>query len=229
MNTARFKGILIPVFIISISLSCAQGKKSKKVNLENESDSLSYALAIWAANNAKQSGFDQLDPDVVATAINDWNEDKTKISAQESAQILQAAAGKAQAAKAEKEKAAGIEFLAENGKKEGITTTASGLQYEILTEGSGAKPLASNKVKVHYHGTLIDGTVFDSSKDRGQPAEFGLGQVIKGWTEGLQLMAVGSKFKFYIPQELGYGARAQGSIPAYSTLIFEVELLDIVE
>lgn len=121
----------------------------------------------------------------------------------------------------------GEKFLAENALKEGIQVTESGLQYEVLKMGRGKKPAATDRVKVHYHGTLIDGTVFDSSVERGEPTSFGLNQVIAGWTEGLQLMPVGSKFRFYIPQELGYGSRNAGSIPPYSTLIFEVELLGI--
>ena len=123
--------------------------------------------------------------------------------------------------------AANEKFLEENKLKEGVITTESGLQYEVLVMGKGKIPQATDRVKVHYHGTLIDGTVFDSSVDRGEPASFGLNQVIPGWTEGLQLMPVGSKFRFYIPQELGYGTRQTGSIPPYSTLIFEVELLGI--
>ena len=126
-------------------------------------------------------------------------------------------------------KAQGEEFLAANKLREGVITTESGLQYEVIKQGKGPKPTADSKVKVHYHGTLIDGTVFDSSVDRGEPIEFGLNQVIKGWTEGVQLMPVGSKYKFYIPQDLGYGSRAAGQIPPYSTLIFEVELLGIVK
>ena len=124
-------------------------------------------------------------------------------------------------------KAEGEQFLAENALKEGVITTESGLQYEVITMGRGKKPAATDKVKVHYHGTLINGTVFDSSVERGEPIVFGLNQVIAGWTEGLQLMPVGSKFKFYIPQDLGYGAQNAGTIPPYSTLIFEVELLGI--
>lgn len=121
----------------------------------------------------------------------------------------------------------GEKFLEENKLREGVIVTESGLQYEVLKMGKGKKPAATDKVKVHYHGTLIDGTVFDSSVERGEPIVFGLNQVIAGWTEGVQLMPVGSKFKFYIPQNLGYGERAAGSIPPYSTLIFEVELLGI--
>lgn len=121
----------------------------------------------------------------------------------------------------------GEKFLEENKLREGVIVTESGLQYEVLKMGKGKKPAATDKVKVHYHGTLINGEVFDSSVERGEPIVFGLNQVIAGWTEGVQLMPVGSKFKFYIPQELGYGERAAGSIPPYSTLIFEVELLGI--
>ena len=121
----------------------------------------------------------------------------------------------------------GEKFLEENKLREGVITTESGLQYEVLKMGKGKRPSATDRVKVHYHGTLTDGTVFDSSVERGEPIVFGLNQVIAGWTEGVQLMPVGSKFKFFIPQELGYGSRAAGSIPPYSTLIFEVELLDI--
>ena len=124
----------------------------------------------------------------------------------------------------------GENFLAENGKREGVVTTKSGLQYEIIKKGNGATPTANDKVRVHYHGTLIDGTVFDSSIDRGEPAEFGVSQVIKGWTEALQLMPVGSKWKLYIPYDLAYGDReVSEEIKLYSTLIFEVELLDIVK
>jgi len=126
-------------------------------------------------------------------------------------------------------KKAGEDFLAENAKREGVVTTESGLQYEVITPGKGAKPAESDQVKVHYHGTLVDGTVFDSSVQRGEPAQFGVNQVIRGWVEGLQLMPVGSKFKFYIPQDLAYGAQDQGTIKPYSTLVFEVELLDIVK
>jgi len=124
---------------------------------------------------------------------------------------------------------AGEEFLAKNKALDEITETASGLQYEIIKEGKGPKPTFSNTVKVHYHGTFVDGSVFDSSVDRGEPATFGVGQVIKGWTEALQLMPVGSKWKLYIPYQLAYGPQGRGSIPPFSMLIFEVELLEIVK
>ncbi len=124
----------------------------------------------------------------------------------------------------------GVDFLTSNKTQEGVKTTESGLQYKVLTAGSGEiHPTASDSVKVHYHGTLTDGTVFDSSVARGQPISFGLNQVIKGWTEGLQLMVVGEKTRLFIPSDLGYGNRASGPIPAGSTLIFDVELLGINE
>jgi FKBP-type peptidyl-prolyl cis-trans isomerase FkpA len=120
-------------------------------------------------------------------------------------------------------------FLAENVKKEGVVATTSGLQYQVITEGEGKKPLATDTVEVHYKGTLIDGTEFDSSYARGESVSFPLNRVITGWTEGVQLMAEGSKFKFYIPSELAYGERSTGEIPANSTLIFEVELIKVVQ
>jgi len=134
-----------------------------------------------------------------------------------------------EAAAAEKYAAEGEAYLAENAKREAVTVTASGLQYEIITEGSGEKPNRSDTVRTHYHGTLIDGTVFDSSVQRGQPAEFPVGGVIAGWTEALQLMPVGSKWRLHIPYQLAYGERgAGGAIGPYSALVFEVELLDIL-
>lgn len=132
------------------------------------------------------------------------------------------------AAKAEAAAAAGKEFLVENAKRDGITTLASGLQFEVLTAGEGAKPTRESNVRTHYHGTLIDGTVFDSSYDRGQPAEFPVGGVIAGWTEALQLMNAGSKWRLYVPSELAYGAQGVGSIPPHSVLVFDVELLEIL-
>ena len=137
---------------------------------------------------------------------------------------------KEQQAEGEKNKAANDKFLEDNKSKDGVKVTESGLQYLVMKEGTGEKPTAESKVKVHYHGTLIDGTVFDSSVERGEPAEFGVNQVIKGWTEGLQLMSVGSKYKFFIPQDLAYGARQTGEkIKPYSTLVFEVELLEVAK
>ncbi|HEY8331860.1 MAG TPA: FKBP-type peptidyl-prolyl cis-trans isomerase [Pseudomonas sp.] len=133
-----------------------------------------------------------------------------------------------QAAKAEQAAQAGRDYLAENAKREGVTVLASGLQFEVLVAGEGAKPSAEDQVRTHYHGTLIDGTVFDSSYERGQPAEFPVGGVIPGWVEALQLMNAGSKWRLHVPSELAYGAQAIGSIPPHSVLVFDVELLDIL-
>ena len=139
-------------------------------------------------------------------------------------EIMQAEA----AAKAEKAAAAGRDYLVENAKREGVTVLESGLQYEVLVAGEGAKPSREDHVRTHYHGTLIDGTVFDSSYERGQPAEFPVGGVIPGWVEALQLMGTGSKWRLHVPSELAYGAQAVGSIPPHSVLVFDVELLDIL-
>ncbi len=133
------------------------------------------------------------------------------------------------AQKAEQAAGEGKEFLAQNAEKDGVTVLESGLQYEVITAGEGDKPSLDTTVRTHYHGTLIDGTVFDSSYQRGQPAEFPVSGVIAGWTEALQLMPVGSKWRLYVPSELAYGGQAVGSIPAHSTLIFDVELLEIVD
>ena len=166
----------------------------------------------------------------LAQAISDTFEGKQlKFTPQEANQIIQ---GFLQAKSEEQygaNKEAGEKFLADNAKKDEVTVTASGLQYEVLSEGDGAKPSATDQVTVHYHGTLTNGTVFDSSVERGQPATFGLNQVIKGWTEGLQLMSKGAKYRFYIPQDLAYGATPHpgGPIEPYMTLVFDVELLDI--
>ncbi|MCM2678393.1 FKBP-type peptidyl-prolyl cis-trans isomerase [Echinimonas agarilytica] len=146
----------------------------------------------------------------------------------EAVQALQAKMEEEQAKATEEAKAAGVAFLAENAKKEGIVVTESGLQYEVVEAGEGDSPAATDTVEVHYRGTLIDGTQFDSSYDRGQPATFPLNQVIAGWTEGVQLMKPGSKYRFYIPSDLAYGERGAGdSVPGNSTLIFDVELLSV--
>lgn len=139
-------------------------------------------------------------------------------------EIMQAEA----AAKAEAAAGAGREYLVENAKREGVTVLESGLQYEVLVAGEGAKPSREDHVRTHYHGTLIDGTVFDSSYERGQPAEFPVGGVIAGWVEALQLMNTGSKWRLHVPSELAYGGQAAGSIPPHSVLVFDVELLDIL-
>lgn len=200
------------------------------LNAQEEMDSLSYSLGILMAQNLQSQGFEELKAESMSSAISDvLNGQTPKISAQEANMILQQYMMKKQEAQHGEAIAEGEAFLKANGEREGVVTLPSGLQYEVLTAGDGPKPTDTSKVKVHYHGTLINGTVFDSSVDRGEPATFGVGQVIAGWTEGLQLMPQGSKWKLFIPAELAYGARgAGGKIGPYATLIFEVELLEIL-
>jgi FKBP-type peptidyl-prolyl cis-trans isomerase FklB len=181
-------------------------------------------------NNLKNSGIDSLDYAVLAKGIEDILEQKTpEMGAQEAQAIISEFFHALQEKTSEATIIAGKSFLAENAKRYGVVTLASGLQYEVITGGAGETPLASDKVKVHYHGTLIDGTVFDSSVSRGEPATFGVTQVISGWVEALQLMPVGSKWKLFIPSNLAYGAQGAGQqIGPHTTLVFEVELLEII-
>lgn len=210
------------------------------VELNNETQQQAYALGARMGMFAKDQHETQLslglesDKDALAAGFNDAFKGESKYSEEEVQAYIQAFSVKYQAAEQAKKEAdiasnieAGKTFLAENGQREGVVTTESGLQYEVLTEAEGPSPLATDTVRVHYHGTLLDGSVFDSSVERNEPAEFPLNRVISGWTEGVALMQVGSKYKFYIPSELAYGSRATGKITPHSTLIFEVELLDI--
>lgn len=193
-------------------------------------EKVSYALGLSLGNNLLSSGIDHIDYVKLAKGIQDVLEhNKPEISYQEAQTVINEFFEAVQAKASEVAIKAGKDFLAENGKRPEVVTLASGLQYEVLTEGKGAKPKASDKVKVHYHGTLIDGTVFDSSVNRGEPAIFGTTQVISGWVEALQLMPVGSKWKLFIPSDLAYGAQGAGqAIGPHTTLVFEVELLAIV-
>lgn len=201
-------------------------------------DKTSYAFGLNIGQQLREIGLSKiLVVEDFAAAVKDMLEGKQcKISFEEANDILDTLfkelERKKNAEAAERGKKAreeGEAFLAANSKKAGVTTTESGLQYEVLTEGTGRQPKATDTVRCHYHGTLIDGTVFDSSVQRGEPCSFGLNQVIAGWTEGVQLMKEGSKFRFYIPFNLAYGERGAGaSIPPYAALIFEVELLEVL-
>lgn len=200
-------------------------------------DKVSYALGLGIGRQLSQMGAGELNIDDFAQAIKDVIAGaELKVSDSEAQTIVQdffkkqeekQRAAAAEAGKAARE--AGEKYLAENAKKEGVVTLPSGLQYKVLTEGSGKKPKATDKVKCHYEGMLIDGTLFDSSIQRGEPATFPLNGVIAGWTEGLQLMAEGSKYRLFIPYNLGYGERGAGaSIPPYAALVFDVELIEVL-
>ena len=194
-----------------------------------EMDSLSYSLGVLLGQNLQSQGFENIDEPSLTKGIHDMLAgNEPKVSREEANTIIQQYMQKKQEAKFESNIAEGKAFLEANAQREEVTILPSGLQYEVLKEGNGSKPSATDKVTVHYHGMLIDGTVFDSSIERGQPATFGVNQVIKGWTEALQLMPEGSKWKLYIPSDLAYGSRGAGpKIGPYSTLIFEVELLKV--
>jgi FKBP-type peptidyl-prolyl cis-trans isomerase FklB len=199
-------------------------------------DKLSYALGLGIGQQLAQMGANDLNVDDFAQSIRDVLEGRElKVSHREAQQIVQdyfarqeqrMNAERAEQGKVHKE--AGEKYLAENAKKEGVITLPSGLQYQVLREGNGKRPTAKDSVKCHYEGFLIDGTVFDSSVQRGEPAVFGLQQVIAGWTEGLQLMQEGAKYRFFIPYRLAYGEGGAGQmIPPFATLIFDVELIEV--
>ena len=194
-------------------------------------DKVSYALGLSIGNNFQNSGIKKLQVEDFVKGLEDvWGGKQPAISYEEAKQVINDYFMKLQQERLEINKQAGAEFLEINRHKAGVVELPSGLQYEILKQGTGAKPSASDKVKCHYHGTLINGTVFDSSVQRGEPATFGVSQVIPGWVEALQLMPVGSKWRLFIPSNLAYGEHGAGDvIEPNSTLIFDVELLDIVK
>ncbi len=193
----------------------------------------SYGIGLQMGQQLADNPFDGLDIAAVAAGLAAaFYGDEPEVSEDQIRAAFEVIGARMQQAQAEQAKlaaGAGEAFLAENAKKAGVVVTASGLQYEVLTQGDGEKPSRASTVRTHYHGTLIDGTVFDSSYNRGQPAEFPVGGVIAGWTEALQLMPVGSKYRLYIPHQLAYGERGAGaSIAPFSALVFDVELLAIV-
>ena len=196
-------------------------------------DKTSYAVGLSFGQHLAQSKIKDLDYQSFAKGVEAMCEGKQpEIDLKEAQELLNKFFAKLEEeskAQFAQVREAGEKFLAENAKRANVVTLPSGLQYEIITEAIGQKPVATDKVKVHYHGTLIDGTVFDSSVRRGEPATFGVTQVIQGWVEALQLMPVGSKWIIYCPAELAYGGREAGQIPAFSTLIFEIEMLEIVK
>jgi FKBP-type peptidyl-prolyl cis-trans isomerase len=225
---------LAGTFVIS-GISCQQSNSLKKVKLASEADSASYAIGLQIADNIKTNvknapGSDKLNIDILINAFaSHFKGDKTLMTMDQTEAILNSFFSKAQAVEGQKNLEQGNSFLEKNKARQGVVTTASGLQYEIIKAGTGPKPKETDKVKVNYKGSFIDGTEFDSSISRGEPAEFQVNGVIKGWTEAMLLMPVGSKWKLYIPPQIGYGENGNGRIKPNSVLVFEVELLEIVQ
>jgi FKBP-type peptidyl-prolyl cis-trans isomerase FklB len=242
------KMILIIAFGLATANGYAQVKKPATTKpavaanpFKNEIDSVSYSIGLLVAQNLKAQGIENVNLALFQRALSDAKQNKTPLLNEEAVKrcvmhfqqkinsVKEAAAQKENAGKAVANRQIGQTFLENNGKRSGVTTTASGLQYEVIkASADNTKPTLASKVKVHYHGTLIDGTIFDSSVDRGEPISFPLNGVVRGWQEALQLMTVGSKWKIYLPADLAYGDNPAGpAIGPGSTLIFEVELLGI--
>lgn len=219
-----------------VAVACNAQPQVNSVKPASKSDSASYAIGMNMAKNFKQQDV-PINPEMLAAGLRDGLAEKALLTDQQAQASLAALQQEMATKQQEKQKMEGAtnlakaeKFLAENKTKPGVMTTPSGLQYKVIKEGTGKKPTAASTVKVHYTGTTTDGKKFDSSVDRGEPAEFGLNSVIAGWTEGLQLMTVGSKYMLYLPPSLAYGENgAGGSIGPNEALIFEVELLDIVK
>jgi len=236
----KIRGIIVMTAVIALMLESCGNSALKNAKLKTQEDSLSYAFGIVNYNALKQDSL-ILNPVMVAKAMMDGKEEKTLMEDEIARSFIMAFINKRETAKAEQKAVLDKEvykeyiaqneaFLAQNKTKQGVTTTPSGLQYEVVKMGTGPKPTAESTVKVHYVGTLIDGTEFDSSIKRNEPAQFPVSGVIAGWTEALQLMPVGSKFKLVLPESVAYGANGAGEvIKPFSTLVFEVELLEIVQ
>lgn len=225
---------IIPILLcIAATNLFAQEADQPKVELKNQLDSLNYFFGLTLGYSLETAPF-ETNSELISAGLILAVDKKSPYDAETARNLFQSLhmamqQGKSGASNASSEEnlARGEAFLAENGQREGVITTPSGLQYEVIKLGSGPNPTATSEVEVHYEGTLLDGTVFDSSYERGESISFPLNRVIKGWTEGVQLMPAGSTFKFYIPSDLAYGGRNTGSIPAFSTLIFKIELLGI--
>ena len=229
--------VLVATVIVAMSASFTSCDSHKSASLKTAVDSASYAIGINTGANYRTNlktlpGGEANIDDLIAGFIQAIKGDSAamKMTPETAQQYLQTYFVEASAKEAAQNKEAGEKFLAENKTKEGVITTESCLQYKVEKEGTGEKPTAADRVKVHYTGTLLDGTKFDSSVDRGEPAEFGVSQVIRGWTEGLQIMPAGSKYIFWIPSDLAYGERGAGQdIKPNSVLKFEVELLEVIK
>ena len=226
----KMKRILF-IAVLACTVSGLSAQKNKPVQLNSAKDSASYAYGIVLGNSIKRQLSDNLSGEMLVAALNATLNDDSLLFTPELANKVFSDYNRAMQMEAsEKVRKESEQFLEENKKRTGVTTTASGLQYEVITRGKGTvSPKPTVKVEVHYHGTLTNGFVFDSSVERGQPATFGLNQVIKGWTEGLQYMHEGDKFKFFLPSDLAYGDRGAGpNIKPGAALVFEVELIKIL-
>jgi FKBP-type peptidyl-prolyl cis-trans isomerase len=229
----KFKA-LVPLALLSTLIACEQKEEIQAeaapaaTSLTTDADRFSYGLGMVIGERVLKQ-YSEVDYDLLIEGMKAQHQSQaTLITIEDAGTALAAYAEQQLAAETEVNKMKGATYLEENTRKEGVTVTESGLQYSVITQGDGAKPTATDQVTVHYRGTLIDGTEFDSSYSRGEPATFGLNQVIPGWTEGVQLMNVGSKYQFVVPHELGYGERgAGGAIGPFETLIFEIELIEI--
>lgn len=197
--------------------------------LKTRTDSISYAIGVLDGSFFKSQGLDKVNGAILGQAFQDALAGRSTMTPEKCNDLLRSEMERMKLSKVQPNIDAGKKFLAENRQKAGVKETASGLQYEVITMGSGPRPADTSSVKVHYVGTLLDGKKFDSSRDRGEPITLNLQQVIAGWTEGLQLMPTGSRFKFYIPYQQGYGLQGSGPIPGGSTLVFDIELIDIVK
>jgi FKBP-type peptidyl-prolyl cis-trans isomerase FklB len=236
-NQSRKESLMrsVGMVLLCTAIITVQAKSQKRTELKTQKDSVSYAIGLDIGKRLKQQSV-EIDAALVARGIKDADSDSTRLLSEVQAESVVNAFQQQMAAKLDsarkalgkKNKVDGVAFLTENKKKEGVIVLPDGLQYRVLKEGNGKKPKADETVTVNYRGTLIDGTEFDSSIKRGEPSTFRVSGVIKGWTEALQLMPVGSKWQLFIPSELAYGERGAGEvIPPNSTLIFEVELLSI--
>ncbi len=226
----NFKHFIIPILAVpSLLISCNKQVQQTSMALETEKDTISYCLGINYAKSNMNNNFDTVSTAIIANAMDDvYNEDELKISEEDAAQILQSYYMKKRRHAVSENLRKGKEFLEQNKEKEGVKVTESGLQYKILKEGSGESPTDNSRVKVNYKGSFIDGEVFDSSYDRGEPTTFEVNKVIPGWSEGIKMMKEGGKWKFFIPSDIAYGERGTRGIDPNSTLIFEVELLEVL-
>jgi FKBP-type peptidyl-prolyl cis-trans isomerase FklB len=220
---------ILSILCLSALIACNGQKGKSKVELKSQADSVAYAIGTSIGSSMKKDGLDSLNLEILKMGLmTSMKGDSVLIDPMKSQMVIQNYLQEKQKVKGDANLAAGKKFLDENRTKPGVKELPDGLQYLVMKEGTGPIPTATDTVQVHYHGTLIDGTVFDSSVDKGQPIEWPVGKFIQGWTEALEMMKVGSKWKLFVPPSLGYGERGSGAkVPANATLIFEMELLGI--